>query len=507
MKIIKKITSLMLIAALLVGLLPMMELGRGNGVHAATADEIVKDAASWVGVTPYSLGGTDLYGGCDCSGFVCAIFKRHGLDLINEYGVRDAEQMYVLAHKYGTVVGNTVDVVKDGYIIVFDEDGGEFCAHVGICSHDSAGNKTFIHAANSREGTKIDYISDFLRWGYSIRGIIKPNIVTGSDDDYKKAVSTKNPGYPYKNQKKAINTEDTNAVSWLQTALNNVIYTNLNVDGVFGTETVDAVKKFQNACGIVATGTPDLETVTAIKNMFLEGQKITKLKLNQANVKSLQVSMGVKLTAKIIPASAEDVVLQWKSSDPKIAKVSQVGKVTALKVGKVTITATAPNGVEVKRKLTIIPKVRRNQFFKGFYYDENGSKTSIAKCRWKKDAIGKWYGNDTWYAKNQWMYIDNYWYYFNSKGYACQKGWVKIRGVRYYLNPQNGRMASNEWIQGRFVSKDGSQTYKYKGKWFETEDGYWMFKDSSGWYAKNATVKIDGVSYKFNKNGICTNIN
>ena len=505
MKIIKKITSLILIAALLVGLLPMLKLGRGNGVFAATASEIVKDAESWVGVTPYSYGGIDLYGGCDCSGFVCAIFKRHGLDLIGDYRIRDAEQMYVKAYEYGTVVGYNASKMQDGYIIVLDYEG-EYCGHVGICSHDSAGNKTVIHAANSREGTKIDKISDLLRWGFSIRGIIKPNIITGSGD-YDSAVAAKNPGYPYKNQKKAINTEDTNAVSWLQTALNNVVFADLNVDGVFNTETAAAVKILQKASGLVANGTPDLDTVQAIKNMFLEGQKITTFKLSQAKVKTLQVGMNARITVKIEPESAKNVVLKWTSSDPKIATVSQLGKVTARKVGMVTITAVAPNGSESKKKITIIPKVRKNQFFKGYYYDDDGSKTSLAKCRWRKDAIGRWYGNKTWYAKSEWVYIDNYWYYFNARGYVCQKGWAKIRGIRYYLNPQNGRMASNEWIQGRYVSKDGSQTYKYKGKWVETEDGSWMFKDSSGWYAKSATVKIDGVSYKFNSYGICTNKN
>ena len=496
----------MLTAALLVGVLPMMQLGHGSGVKAASSDEIVNDAASWVGVTPYSYGGTNLKTGCDCSGFVCAIFLRHGLDLINEYGVRDAEDMYVYASRYGTVVGNAVSAMQDGYIIVLDYEG-EFCGHAGICTHDKNGNKQVIHAANSREGTKIDNISDLLRWGFSIRGIIKPNIVTDSNDDYNKAVTTKNPGYPYANQKKAINTGKIDAVKWLQTALNNVAFSNLTVDGVYGEETITSVKRIQRVSGLEITGTPDLETVKAIKNMFLEAQKITKLKFNQPNVKTLEAGTGVKLTAKITPESAEKVILQWKTSDPKIAKVNQAGKVNAVKAGKVTITATAPNGVEVKKKITVTPKVRKNQFFKGYYYDDNGSKTTFAKCRWRKDSIGRWYGNDSWYAKHEWMYIDDNWYYFNAKGYALQKGWAKIRGVKYYFYPENGRMASNEWIKGKFVSKDGSQTYKYKGKWVQTENGSWMFKDSSGWYAKNSTIKIDGVKYKFDKNGICTNSN
>ena len=53
MKKIKKITALLLIAFMIVGVLPVAQLGQGQGVQAATADEIVKDAASWINYTKY----------------------------------------------------------------------------------------------------------------------------------------------------------------------------------------------------------------------------------------------------------------------------------------------------------------------------------------------------------------------------------------------------------------------------------------------------------------------
>ena len=107
MRKIKKITALLLIAFMIVGVLPVAQLGQGQGVQAATADEIVKDAASWINYTKYVLGGTDLEKGCDCSGFVCAIFKRHGLDLVRDYGLRDCEDFVRGVSKYGKIVGNT----------------------------------------------------------------------------------------------------------------------------------------------------------------------------------------------------------------------------------------------------------------------------------------------------------------------------------------------------------------------------------------------------------------
>ena len=68
-------------------------------------------------------------------------------------------------------------------------------------------------------------------------------------------------------------------------------------------------------------------------------------------------------------------------------------------------------------------------------------------------------------------------------------------------------MASNEWIEGRFIAKDGVQSYEPKADWKQNESGGWYYQDSSGWYAKNGTVKIDGKKYKFDANGICTNKN
>nr|WP_245161307.1 Ig-like domain-containing protein [Clostridium botulinum] len=46
-----------------------------------------------------------------------------------------------------------------------------------------------------------------------------------------------------------------------------------------------------------------------------------------------------KLNAKVLPEDATNKKVVWSSSDEKIAKVDENGKVTAIKEGKVTITA------------------------------------------------------------------------------------------------------------------------------------------------------------------------
>ena len=61
-------------------------------------------------------------------------------------------------------------------------------------------------------------------------------------------------------------------------------------------------------------------------------------------------------------------------------------------------------------------------------------------------------------------------------------------------------MAANEWIEGYWFSSGGVWTYPPKGAWKLNNIGWW-FGDTSGWYAKNTTVKIDDKNYSFDASG------
>ena len=157
---------------------------------------------------------------------------------------------------------------------------------------------------------------------------------------------------------------------------------------------------------------------------------------------------------------------------------------------------------------------------------------------WHQDSSGKWYYvlNNTdvagwqqisgkWYYFSQagrmltgWQKIKGSWYYLKSSG-AMAVGWEKIGGTWYYFRSSgvmaagwqkigstwycfksSGAMAAGEWCGGYWLNSNGSWTYQPKGSWKKDSTGWW-FGDTSGWYAKNSTVKIDNVSYKFNSAG------
>jgi len=61
-------------------------------------------------------------------------------------------------------------------------------------------------------------------------------------------------------------------------------------------------------------------------------------------------------------------------------------------------------------------------------------------------------------------------------------------------------MAANEYIGGYWLNGNGSWTYPHKATWRKSGDRWW-YGDASGWYAANATYKIDGVDYSFDAEG------
>lgn len=82
-------------------------------------------------------------------------------------------------------------------------------------------------------------------------------------------------------------------------------------------------------------------------------QPVTKLKLSRTGA-ILQKGKALTLTAKIKPVRAYDKRVVWKSSNSKIASVSDKGKVVAKKAGSVTITVRTRDGSKLSASCRVI---------------------------------------------------------------------------------------------------------------------------------------------------------
>ncbi len=95
-------------------------------------------------------------------------------------------------------------------------------------------------------------------------------------------------------------------------------------------------------------------TVTVKEPIIL----VSEIKLDNESL-SLEEGASKTITASVKPLNVTDKTITWKSSDESVATVDVTGKVTAVKAGEATITATAADGSKVTAecKVTVSKKV------------------------------------------------------------------------------------------------------------------------------------------------------
>lgn len=123
---------------------PEIEDFLSTAKKSAPHEAPVKDAISLLG-SRYRWGGLSSRGGFDCSSFVKVVYSKEGIDL-----PRTSRQQ---AYAGVPVKGSDL---KPGDLVFFHTSRGSRVTHVGIY----AGNGKFIHAANSRQGVRMDNLSD-----------------------------------------------------------------------------------------------------------------------------------------------------------------------------------------------------------------------------------------------------------------------------------------------------------------------------------------------------------
>ncbi len=91
----------------------------------------------------------------------------------------------------------------------------------------------------------------------------------------------------------------------------------------------------------------------SVRPVWSESVKVTGITFDKSSL-SLSVGETYTLTATVSPSDATDKSLNWSSSDTSVASVSSSGKVSAIKAGTATITATANDGSGVKATCSVI---------------------------------------------------------------------------------------------------------------------------------------------------------
>ena len=102
----------------------------------------------------------------------------------------------------------------------------------------------------------------------------------------------------------------------------------------------------------VCGGTEE-EKIPALKS---ENMKVSSIRISTPLSYQIAAGKSVTLKASVIPDSAAEQGVVWSSSNPKVAKVNQKGKVTVLKRSggkKAVITAAAKDGSGVKASVII----------------------------------------------------------------------------------------------------------------------------------------------------------
>ncbi|MGB5989485.1 MAG: Ig-like domain-containing protein [Marinifilaceae bacterium] len=97
--------------------------------------------------------------------------------------------------------------------------------------------------------------------------------------------------------------------------------------------------------------------VTCQLNVSKNVIELQELAINESTDEGISITVGDKknLTLKLTPSNATNKNIKWESTNNEIAIVEH-GTITALKVGKVSIYAIAPNGIRTKCKVNIKEK-------------------------------------------------------------------------------------------------------------------------------------------------------
>lgn len=203
--------------------------GSSKPARAAVGQDIVDCARTYIGKVKYVYGGNRLQTGVDCSGFVCCIYERYGVNLWMNRPCLEKE---------GQGIGTDITKAQPGDIVCFE-------GHYGIYS----GNGNIIHAINEKYGVG----ETTVKW--MNRPVIAIVRVADGVKTSNSAQAADNPGRPYPLPVGLLSNGSVgDTVCWVQSCLNALQGAGLDVDGIYGAGTAAAVTEFQRTYGLAADG-------------------------------------------------------------------------------------------------------------------------------------------------------------------------------------------------------------------------------------------------------------
>lgn len=186
------------------------------------------------------------------------------------------------------------------------------------------------------------------------------------------------------------------SVSWVQSICNRLLGSSLDVDGQYGTNTVNAVKTFQRKYGLSADGIVGPQT----RNKMIEAWNATKvvyassISISSSNM-NLTIGYNEQLSASIEPSNTTDKSIRWSSSNNGVATVNN-GVVSGVSEGTADITASTSNGKTATCKVHVYKeKVIR-------FLDYDGSVLSQQKLKYGSSANAPENPQRTGYTFNGW---------------------------------------------------------------------------------------------------------
>lgn len=202
-------------------------------------------------------------------------------------------------------------------------------------------------------------------------------------------------------------------------------------------------------------------------------------------------------SATLAAVGAQGAV-SWKSTDPRVATVSDGGVVTAVGAGTCRIIARDDAGVEASCEVKASAFDRSDASGRLAYLHPDGSRAqgmvSVHGSRYLFDANG--------WARSGWQKNDGVWMHFDPKTFAAVTGWNRLTWndqASWYLFDAEGRMLTS-W------QKNDRKWYLLSGggrmlKGWQKVGGSWYHMASAGGAMETGWIKSGGSWYLLGESG------